>query len=183
MPLCNAHKNSQDFTIIEILIVLLIVGILSALAAPSFLGMLNRAKVNDAVAKVRGALQEAQREAIRKSKSCSVTLDTTNNKVTGSCLVTGDRTLPDGVAMANNINGVIKFSFRGNTTFTVPSSVASPTDPSGKIILYKSDGSTSDRKCVAISNGIGIIRSGTYSDSSPIAPAADITDSGICNAS
>ncbi len=201
---CNARKNSQGFTMIEIIIILLIIGILSAIAAPSFLAMHNRAKLNDAVTKVRGALQEAQREAIRKSKSCFVTLDTTNNKVTGIptptpsptptptfCLVTGERTLADdGVSMATNVkpNPIIsgnpiqiQFDIRGNTTFTVATAAASATDTSGKIILYMSDGSISDKKCVAISKGIGLLRFGTYSG--PIDSAANITDVGTCNAS
>jgi len=189
MLLCNARNNSQGFTQIEILIIVMIIGILSATAVPSFLAMYNRAKLNDAVTKVRGALQEAQREAIRKSKLCTVTLDKTNNKVTGSCLVTGDRTLADdGVAIATNVNPdssisgnpiQIKFDIRGNTTFTVASSAA--TDTSGKIILYNSGGSISDRKCVAISKGIGLLRFGTYNG--PIDPPANITDGGTCNVS
>lgn len=174
MLLCNARKTSQGFTLLEIIIILFIVGVLSAISAPSFLGLLNRGKVNNAVAQVQGALQETQREAIRKSKQCSVTLTTTT--VTGSCLVTGPRTLPDGVAMATNVIGKMEFSFRGHTVFTVAGSTAA----TGKIVLYKPDGSISDKKCVAISNGIGILRSGAYSGD--IDPAAKITD-GNCKAS
>lgn len=181
MLLYNARNNNYGFTMIEILTIIVIVGILSAIAAPSFLGMLNRSKVNNAVAQVRGALQEAQREAIRRSKSCTVTLNTTNNKLEGPCLVTGDRVLPDGVVMANNINGgnTITFSIQGNTTFTVVPSPSGSTDPTGKIILYQGNGSNSDKKCVAISSGIGIVRSGTYSGD---ISAADITNTS-CNAS
>ncbi len=62
MQFSNARTNSQGFTLIELIIILFIVGILSAIAAPSFLGLLNRGKVNNAVAQVQGALQEAQRE-------------------------------------------------------------------------------------------------------------------------
>lgn len=173
MLLCNARKNSQGFTLIELIIILFIVGVLSALAAPSFLGLLNRGKVNNAVAQVQGALQEAQREGIRRSKSCIVTLNTTANpnQVTGPCLVTGTRTLPQGVAMATNVVGNIKFGMRGNTEFM--------TDPEGadfgNIILYQSNGPTSRRKCVALSNGIGILRAGTYPDTAVTTPAASIT--------
>ena len=79
MLLFNAHKNSQGFTIVETLTILLLIGILSAIAAPSFLALLNRSKVNDALAKARGALQEAQREAIRKSKTCTVIVPAGSN--------------------------------------------------------------------------------------------------------
>lgn len=183
----NARNKNQGFTLLETLIIIVIIGILSAIAAPSFLALLNRSKVNNAFSQVQGALQEAQREAIRRSKTCSVTLvtDTTTTpttyKVTGSCLVTGDRTLPNGVAMANNINGlnIITFGMRGNTSFT-PATSGSSTDTAAKIILYQ-PGISSNMKCIAISNGIGIIRTGNYSG--PISPATDITDNGTCNAS
>ena len=167
----NAHKNSYGFTVIEILIILVIVGTLSAISAPTFIGFLNRSKVNNAVAQVQGALQESQRQAIRKSKKCTLFLDTTTNQVTGSCLVTGTRTLPQGVAMATNVVGNIEFGIRGNTKFTTD-----PTDADfGNTILYWSDAPTLHKKCVAISNGIGILRSGTYPDAAPTTPAASIT--------
>lgn len=161
------HKAEQGFTLIETTIIVMIVGILSAIAAPSYLAYNNKRKVNDAVVKVKGALQEVQREAIRKSRLCSVdfitdiTTNPTTYKITSPCLVTGDRTLLKGVAMANNIEGTIKFSFRGNAAFDVTPSVGS-TDTSGKIILFNSGPPISNKKCIAISQGIGIIRTGNY---------------------
>lgn len=183
MPPCNApNRNSQGFTIVETLTVVIIVGILSALAVPSFLAMFNTNKINDALNQVRGALQEAQREAIRNSRSsCVVTLNTVSKKITSPCLLTGDRTLPDGVEMANNIVGTITFSIRGNVMFNVNTSGSSTDTTTGKIILYQPGGSNLDMKCVAISSGIGIIRTGVYSG--PTANGVNITDTGNCSAS
>lgn len=179
MPLCNARNNSQGFTMIEIIIILMIIGILSAIAVPSFLAMYNKGKLNNALTQVQGALQEGQREAIRKSQSCTVTLDTTNNKVTSSCLATGERSLVNyGVAMATNILPppgaslpAIPFSFKGNTTIALSGGANS-----GTVVLYLSNGS-GQKKCLAISNGIGIMRTGNYSGSS--SSASDIT-AGTC---
>lgn len=179
MLLYNVRQNNDGFTIIETLTILLIIGILSAIAAPSFLSLFNRNKVSGAIEQLRGALQECQREAIRKSQSCTITLDITNKKVTGDRLVTGDRDLCDErdtsgncikstVDIATNLNGTppkITFSFKGNTT------------SSGRIVVYPSDGSTQKKKCLAISNGIGIMRTGNYSGST--ASATDIT-AGTC---
>ena len=166
MLFSNAHKNSQGFTLIEMLVIVLIIGILSAIAAPSFLSLFNRNKVDDGLNQVRGALQECQREAIRKNKAYMVAVDTTNNKLTGSCLVTGERILPVGVAIATNLSpSSITFSLRGNTT------------NSGKIVVSMSDGSSPKQGCLAISNGLGIMRTGVYTGST--STSTNITN-GIC---
>jgi prepilin-type N-terminal cleavage/methylation domain-containing protein len=243
MQFSNARPNSQGFTLIEVLIILLIISSLSAISAPTFLGLLNRSKVNNAVAQVQGALQEAHRGAIRRSRTCGVALTPGNQpKLTSNCfditdyiikasadkasgdttvdvaelpvaisngtglvfssgatgVVTQDaakgstsltlssglsaaitsgeivafRTLPNYVAMATNMSGSpiqIQFGFRGNSTFITASA------GTGNIILYQSNGSASGRKCVAISKGIGILRSGSYPDINPITPPTSIT--------
>lgn len=148
MLLFNARNNERGFTLIETLIIVVIIGILSAIAAPSFLGMLNRNKVNAALVQVQGALREAQREAIRRNKSCTVTLDTTNKKVTAPCLVTGDRNL-EGVAIRTS-NSSITFTFKGGT------------GSSSTIVIASSDTSVTKQKCLAIATGIGIMRTGDY---------------------
>ncbi len=154
----NARKNSQGFTLIEILTVLLIIGILAAIAAPSYLAMLNKNKVNNALSELRGALQEAQREAIRKSKSCSVTLNTTNNRVTGSCLVTGERVL-DGISMRAS-NSSFKFSYKG---VTLNSSNTELSDPIVVVVSHSSN--PNFQKCLVMSAPLGLIRADSYSSS------------------
>lgn len=152
----NARKSSEGFTLIEMLVIVVIIGILSVIAAPSFLSLFGKNKVNDSLSRVQGALQEAQREAIRNSKSCVVTLDTTNKKVTSPCLVTGDRTLPNEIAIATNLGGTppaITFSFRGST------------NRNGTIVLYLSNNPTAKKGCLVTSLGLGIMRSGVYSGS------------------
>lgn len=166
MLLCNVRNNNEGFTLIETLIIVVIIGILSAIAAPSFLSMLNKNKVNNALVQVRGTLQEAQREAMRKSKRCTVTLDTTNSKVTADCIVTGDRQLKDGVGIQTNIPGQqITFGIRGTTTVT------------GTIVFFANDGSTSQKRCIVTSLGIGIMRTGDYSGSTSSVNASDCTTS------
>jgi prepilin-type N-terminal cleavage/methylation domain-containing protein len=106
---CNARHSNQGFTLLEVLIILFIVSTLSALAAPSFLGFLNRTKVNNAVAEVQGALQEAHRGAIRKSRICGVVLTPGNQpKLSSNCFVTNDYIIKASAAAAS-----------GGTTVTV----------------------------------------------------------------
>ncbi|MEO1429677.1 MAG: type II secretion system protein [Cyanobacteria bacterium J06633_8] len=73
--------NNSGFTLIEVLVVIAMVGILSAIAAPSWLGFVARQKLNKANDTVFAALQEAQREAKNKKVSYSVSfkIDSTDN--------------------------------------------------------------------------------------------------------
>ena len=60
-------KQSSGFTLIEVLVTILIVGILSAIAAPSWLGFVAKQRLNKANDIVLASLQEAQRQA-KKTK-------------------------------------------------------------------------------------------------------------------
>ena len=160
----NARTKNQGFTLVEILIALVILGVLSAIAAPSFLSLFSRNKVNDALNQVRGALQEAQRQAIRNSKSCTVTINTTDKKVTSPCLVMGDRTLDSSVGIATN-ETTIQFSHKG--TITLPDA--------GTVVLSNAD--TAKKLCLVISSPLGIIRTGEYNDSTASVSAGNCTTS------
>lgn len=153
----NAHRSDQGFTLIESLIIVAVIGILAAVAAPSFLATLNRSRVNDALTSVEGALKEAQKEATKRSTSCTVTLDTTDKKVTGPCLVTGDRVLTNNVLIKTSMAGTaptITFSYKGTVTLS----------DTGTIALYRSNESNNQR-CLVLSSPLGIIRSGNYTGS------------------
>ena len=68
----NSSKNTSGFTLIEVLVVIVMVGILSAIAAPSWLGFVARQRLNKANDTVLAALREAQREAKKNKRSYSV---------------------------------------------------------------------------------------------------------------
>ncbi|NEO82505.1 type II secretion system protein [Moorena sp. SIO4G3] len=67
----KANKDA-GFTFMELLIVILMVGILSAIAAPSWLAFVNRQRVNKVNERVLSVIQEAQRQAKNKKLSYSV---------------------------------------------------------------------------------------------------------------
>lgn len=63
----STTKSNAGFTLIEVMVVTLMIGILSAIVAPSWLGFVNRQRINTANEAVFRALQEARQEA-RKQK-------------------------------------------------------------------------------------------------------------------
>ena len=155
LPYTARRTDDRGFSMFEIAIVLMIVGILAVIAVPSFISMFNKNKVSDALTQVRGALQEAQREAIRQSKTCTVTVPKGNDKtITGTCLPTGDRKLTDiNIDYTKTAPWTITFDFKGRTN---------DVNSSGTIKLASANGSTSEIKCLVISQGLGIIRTGNY---------------------
>jgi prepilin-type N-terminal cleavage/methylation domain-containing protein len=73
------NQENAGFTALEMLFVALMIGILSAIAAPGWLGFVNRQRVNKANDSVLSALQQAQREAVRTKVEYNVSFKTQNN--------------------------------------------------------------------------------------------------------
>ena len=184
----TVHKN-QGFTLLEILVALAITGVLAALTGPNLSAWLNRNEVQQATDAIQLALEDAQRQAIRRGKSCTIkfTNGTGNNptvyrQITASepgCLVATNTNasslnLPEEIFMVVNnfpLQGSspgVQFSFRGH----VPGLTFVPRANQAIIVLYPAANATADpypnqeKKCIVIASLLGIVKQGTYTGTS-----------------
>ena len=72
----DIDPSNSGFTLIEVLVAIVIVSILSAIAAPSWLGFVQTQQLNKANDTVLAALQEAQQQAKKSKRSYSVSFRT-----------------------------------------------------------------------------------------------------------
>ena len=174
MIVFKVSPKNQGFTLIELVTVLFIAGILAATAVPSFIAMYENTQVKDAINTVQGALKEVQREAIRKSKVCNITLSSTAITSSKGCLVTGDRTLSK-VSIASSLSTTtpansFQFNIKGNTVnnSTPPTK---PTNLNNNVtILISSTSNPKLVRCLVVSAPLGLIRAGKYNPSQVATP-------------
>jgi prepilin-type N-terminal cleavage/methylation domain-containing protein len=71
-----SRKSDGGFTLLELIVIMLILGILSAIAAPSWLAFINRQRVRTVNDRVFQSLRTAQSEAKRSKRDVKVTFYT-----------------------------------------------------------------------------------------------------------
>jgi type II secretory pathway pseudopilin PulG len=157
-PLAVKH---QGWTLIEIAAVTVMVGIMAAIAMPSMLGMQARSDLKDAQNQVKGALQGAQRIAIKKGQSCAIRFTTTGVTAvdsTSGC-VPNPVTLDTGMSLEWRSGDSGSFSSSGNQDLTF-SYRGNPDNANNLWFVLKYPSRTPEQKCIVMSAGLGIMRSG-----------------------
>jgi type II secretory pathway pseudopilin PulG len=134
---------------------LLIVGVIAAISSPNFFGMLSRYRLEGSLQQLLRAINETQRLAMMRGKSCRININPSTHKITANtagCLLS-DRVIDDSITIRSSFTGStnITFSYKGSTTRM------------GTIVL--SSDHTDLQKCFVIALGTGIKRTGDYNGS------------------
>lgn len=151
-----SSKNT-GFTLIELLVVIVIVGILSGIAAPSWLAYLNRQRVSSVRTELRSVLEQARTNAQQKSTSYSVVLGSTTDGPTAAISTGGSTSSP--VLLGSNAKNIQIEELVGTTTppshleFNYRGEVKSELVPF--VIKIKSDQNASTQKCLIVSSLLG----------------------------
>ncbi|MEX0605221.1 MAG: GspH/FimT family pseudopilin [Marinobacter sp.] len=129
------RNRSSGFTLIEMMIVVVLIGIVAAYAVPSFTQLVERNRVSSTVNSMLGILNYARSEAIKAGQTIDVTpltgtdwdtgvvvwLDANNdNNRDASEELRRFTDIPNGLAVAGGANAI---GFRGNG-FLIPDTAA-----------------------------------------------------------
>jgi len=177
-----SRKSDGGFTIIELIVIVLVLGILSAIAAPSWLAFINRQRVRTVNDRVLQTLRSAQSEAKRSKREIVITFSAppvdpptaTINTVPPDPIplqtVTfdaGGEIKPGTIVLSTNAivpvaPGVplhsLVFDYQGNVENLPPS----PPSPNGRFVVTvapaNSTPNSSARQCAIIETIIGGMR-------------------------
>ncbi len=168
--LSDKPNVSAGFSLFEMLVVIVIIGILMGIMAPAWLQSRNVQTLNTAQDTIHQAMRQAQSQAMSRRRAWQVGFRQVNNRVEWAVSAAGDlpsapqwQTLPNGVQIVgtettlNQTNGVYQlvFDHRG---YVLP--------PLGRINL---GGRQLDRnrRCIVISTFLGVLRKASDQDCAP----------------
>ncbi len=144
------RKPTAGFTLIEVLVVVIMVGILFAIAAPGWLTFINRQRIGTANDQVLQTLRTAQAEAKRTRTYREARFDTTADPprvavlpLTSTTAGTGGSTVLNVVRMADS--QVTQWEVLGQSNIRSGVLTMAQNNPNGNSIIFNPDGAVASR--------------------------------------
>lgn len=100
-PNTKSRKGDQGFTLLELIVTVLVLGILSSIAAPSWLAFINNQRVRTVNDRVLQSLRSAQSEAKRSKRDIIITFNPTDPP---TVKIYTDPTKPDDALLKETFN-------------------------------------------------------------------------------
>jgi prepilin-type N-terminal cleavage/methylation domain-containing protein len=175
-----SRKGDGGFTLLEVLIVVIMVGIFAAIAAPSWLAFINRQRVRTVNDRVFQSLRLAQSEAKRNKRDVRIEFDTTVDPpkvkfdpplATGGSeqkLDAGGEIKPGTIALTTNATAgfyievppipanSIVFDYQGNVKALPPST--NPAITNARFVVRVSTVNGAAKQCAIVETIIGGMR-------------------------
>jgi len=176
-----SRKGDGGFTLLEVLVIVLVVGILSSIAAPSWLAFINRQRTRTVNDRVFQSLRLAQSEAKRTKREITITFSApsvdpptvTFNPPLASdnmqTLANGDRAqrldgggeIPPGTIKLVSNAPSITFDYQGNVKDPLP---PDPVNPNGRFVATVSTVKGAAKQCAIVETIIGGMRTAEGND-------------------